>query len=64
VRQIIVTLRYEDHEELRRWAAGKGLGQDKAAAWIISAFLRSTGADHNGANGRADDRRIQRGTGG
>lgn len=40
VRQIIVTLRQEDHEKLREWAVGKGLGQDKAAAWIINGFLK------------------------
>jgi ParB family transcriptional regulator, chromosome partitioning protein len=44
VRQIIVTLRQEDHAKLREWAAGKGLGQDKAAAWIINAFLTKAGA--------------------
>jgi ParB family transcriptional regulator, chromosome partitioning protein len=44
VRQIIVTLRQEDHTKLREWAAGKGLGQDKAAAWIINAFLKQASA--------------------
>lgn len=57
VRQIIVTLRHEDHTKLRHWAAEKGLGQDKAAAWIINAFLRSltAGGNHNGS--RSDRKR-------
>jgi hypothetical protein len=45
VRQIIVTLRQEDHAKLREWGAGRGLGQDKAAAWIINAFLNKVRTD-------------------
>ncbi|WBQ07604.1 ParB/RepB/Spo0J family partition protein [Kribbella sp. CA-293567] len=45
VRQIIVTLRTMDHQELRDWAAGQSLGQDAAAARIIAAFLRARRKD-------------------
>ena len=41
VRQIIVTLRNEELESLRRWATSNGIGQDKAAGRIITSFLRN-----------------------
>ena len=40
VKQIIVTLRHEDIDQLRSWAKDNNLTQDRAAAKIIRAFVR------------------------
>jgi ParB family chromosome partitioning protein len=50
VRQIIVTLRSEEHAKLREWAVGRGIGQDRAAAEIIAAFLANRGRIAQSAN--------------
>lgn len=45
VRQILVTLRSEEVEQLRRWAKDHQLTQDTAAGHIIRAYLRRLAAD-------------------
>lgn len=41
VHQIIVTLKASDFASLRAWATEQSLTQDRAAAFIVSAFFRS-----------------------
>lgn len=42
VRQIVVTLRAGEVDQLRRWAKAHALTQDEGAARVIRAFLRSS----------------------
>jgi ParB family chromosome partitioning protein len=44
VRQILVTLRGEEVEQLRGWARAQNLTQDAAAARVLRAFLRTRAA--------------------
>lgn len=44
VRQIVVTLREDHYEGLRRWASDESMTQDRAAARIISSFLVNVGS--------------------